>query len=226
MHMKQLVSNRTTLLVAALVLIGATIAAQQVVQHRLGSLELLLSVKVTEQKALLATIAETTARNGADSVTEAIVIDCPIDERSRHDELLGRLDQGLTPSELTELNTLFAGCGSFYAERKSVMVARLDREIAVYKDYVKLLSSVTGKDEATEHRTESWQELVEGEQTQSVLFSELVRLQGEIIEALIAGNSPQSERIESILVEVQETRESLLLAKTKTDTLRAELTTL
>lgn len=224
--MKQLAQQYKVLLLVTAVCVAAAIASQIIVEQRLQKLELQVSVKVTQQQSLLATIAETTARNGADSVTEAIIIDCPLDERSRHDQLLSQLDQGLSRAQLLELDALFTGCGSFYAQRKAVMVARLDREISVYKDYVWLLDSVTGQDEAEVHSLGMWQELIEGEQTQSVLFTELVRLQQAIIDELLAGNTAQSEVIADILVEVQETRESLLLAKTQTDTLRAQLTAL
>jgi len=205
------------------ILLGATMV---LVKYRLQSIELLATVQVTEQEALLATIAETTARNGADSVTESIVIDCPVTDRARHDELLSQLDRGLTPIELVELERLFASCGAFYAERKSVMVARLSREGEVFEEYVTLLSAVTGIDATEVHSVSAWKRLIEGEQTQSVLFSEEVRLQKQIIDELLAGNTASSEEMQSILVKALETREALLLAKAKTDALRDELTSL
>lgn len=214
------------LLTVVLVCCLAAVLSLVIVQYRIQSLELLLRVQVTEQQAVLSTIAETTARNGADSVTEAIVIDCSLEERSRHDALLGRLDQGLSRSELIELDSLFGSCGSFYAERKSVMVARLGREIQAFDAQVNLLSTLTGSDESDVYLVDTWKELQEGEQSQRVFFNELVRLQQEIISELLAGKTAASPEISTILIEVQETRQSLLVAKARTDALREGLTSL
>lgn len=211
--------------IVAVVLLSIAISAY-VVKERLEDLTSVTKVQLAEQKTLLLTIAETTARNGADSVTELIVRDCPIDDRSRFDILLGNLNSGLSAAELNELEQLFGVCGGFYAERKAVMVSRLARETEIYESYVRQLEVLTGKDESTEQQLEEWKTLVEGEQTQSVLFTEMVRSQKEIIDALIEGNSSDSEEIANILNEVRETREALLLTKTQTDELRSELTAL
>lgn len=181
---------------------------------------------IEEQKALLAAIAETTARNGADSITEQLITDCALSDRNQFNELLGGLDQGLTQPELAELEQLFTACGGFYSQRKAVMVARLSREIEVLETYVAQLEIVTGQDESTAQQLTEWQKLGEGEQNQSVLFKKLVQLQKQIIDTLLAGNTAESEEILAILEEVGQTREALLLAKTQTDTIRDNLTAL
>lgn len=210
----------------AAIILGIFLASSFVVGERMEQLESTLQVQLAEQKALLATIAETTARNGADSVTESIVRDCALEDRSRFDSLLGQLDSGLQRSELIELEQLFGVCGSFFSERKAVMVARLAREIEVYEAYVAQLSTVTGVDQSKSQTLDQWRTLSEGEQTQSVLFTQLVRLQKDIIDELLAGRAANSEEITAILNEVRETREALLLTKTQTDTLRGDLTSL
>ena len=102
----------------------------------------------------------------------------------------------------------------------------LSREIEIFDTYVKQLSDITGTDEVEELQLNEWKQLAEGEQTRSVLFSKLVLLQKEIIDELLAGNNAASEEIVTILIDVQETREALLMPKTQTDALRADLTSL
>jgi hypothetical protein len=216
---------KSTVLIVVFIATTAVVSSI-IVSERLEGLESTSRVQIAGQKALLATIAETTARNGADAITESIVIDCALDDRSRFDQLLGSLDQGLLQSELIELEQLFGACGSFFAERKAVMVARLSREIEIFSDQISLLAEITNVNEAAAEQLGSWQVLAENEQTQSVLFSNLVRLQKQIIDTLLEGKSATSPEIVIILNEVRETREALLLTKTQTDTLRANLTSL
>jgi hypothetical protein len=196
-----------------------------ITELRTSSYESQLRAAVADQNAFLVTVAELTARNAADSVTESIVQDCPVGERVRFDLLLGSLDQGLTQTELTELDALFASCGSFFAERKAVMVARLQREIEILEGYNRLYEQFADSDAIAE-QMEGWRELLEGEQMQSVLISELVRLQKDIIDELLAGRNATSPEILSILSEVRESREALLLANTQTDALRSTLSSL
>ena len=216
----------TVLAIAIAVVAMTTALISMVVQDRLEGYQATLRVQIANQEALLATIAETTARNGADSVTESIIQDCPLEDRSRFNDLLGRLDSGLSRSQLLELDQLFGACGSFFAERKAVMVARLAREIEILETYISQLQSISNNTETLEQQLSEWKRVAEGEQTQSVLFSELVRLQKAIINELLAGNTAGSDEIISILNEVRETREALLLAKTQTDTIRGNLTAL
>ena len=100
-----------------------------VVNERLADLQLETKVLISDQETLMVSVAEITARNGADAVTENIIRDCSPTERIRFDELLGSLDRGLYRAELVELERLFGRCGNFFAQRKSVMVSRLQREV-------------------------------------------------------------------------------------------------
>lgn len=191
--------------------------------QRLSELKALTQTQILEQQSILATIAEVTARNGADSITESIVRDCSVSERSSFDSLLGDLDSGLTRTQLVELERLFGRCGSFYSQRKSMMVSRLGREIEVYETYVNQLSLISGSDMKETYDVESWGELALAEKNVSELFSELVRTQDEIITALLAGNSPDSEEIQMILREVTEIQETLTVTNTLVGRLRADL---
>lgn len=196
------------------------------VDSRFSELELATEVKISDQETLLVAIAETTARNGADQITESIVRDCSVDERESFDYLLSRLNDGLNHSQLVELERLFGRCGSFFAERKSVMVSRFTREIEVYEDYVDQLSLISGDDKFEDYKVTKWHELSDLEHKQSELFSKLVTLQDEIISNLLQGKSASSDEIVGILVEVSGVQESLLVARQQATTLRTDLLSL
>jgi len=179
--------------------------------------------EVNDQQLLLTKITETMSRNGADSVVESIVIDCSVVERTEFDRLLSRLDSGLSRAQLIELERLFGRCGAFYSERKAVMASRLSREIDVYETFVNQLSLVTDSDLSEQYRLELWKSLSEQELKQSELSSELVNLQDKIIVTLLEGKSATSPEIITILAEVKEVRENLLLANTKASDIRSQI---
>jgi len=191
--------------------------------RRFNDLEAATRVQIAEQRALLLTIAETTARNGADSVTESIVRDCTGDERVQFDSLLGRLNDGLSKSELIELERLFGRCGGFYSERKSMMVARLSREIEIYDYFVKQLSVITDEDQSETYKVAGWESLATEERKQSELFSRLVLLQDQIISTLLAGKAANSEEIIAILSEVSETKDTLQVTNLQVSSVRGGL---
>lgn len=197
-----------------------------IVDFRLRDIAHNLQLQIAEQEAVLATVAETTARNGADAVTESIIRDCPLTERVAFDTLLGRLDAGLSQEELSELDRLFGRCGGFFAERKAVMVARLSREIEVYEDYVHQLGIVVRKDLTEANSLNKWQDLQQAEQNQSELFAELVRLQDQIITALLDGNSQDSSAVRALVQEAHETRGTLVVSSKQASSIRAELISL
>lgn len=218
--------NKKTLqygVLGLLLAIGIGLVIEVVVTERLEDVTAVVALQQEKQRGLLQVLAETTGRNSADATTEAIVQDCPADERIRFDELLGRLNQGLPRAELLELDRLFVACGPFFADRKTAMVARLQRELEVYENYTAQLEAVTGSDLASEAQLEAWRSLVAFEETQSQYFSELVQLQKDIITALLDGKATDSPEITTILTAVREARQNLDLASTQAATVRTEL---
>jgi len=212
--------------IALIALLGAVViygASQFFANQRFNELASETQLLISEQQAVLATIAEITARNGADSVTESIVRDCSVEERSSFDSLLGNLNNNLTRTQLVELERLFGRCGGFFSERKAMMATRLVREIEVYESYVEQLSLVTGSDESESYNVEQWRELAVAEKKMSELFSDLVTKQDQIIRALLSGSSSQSEDIQLILREVNEIQETLTVTNTQVSRLRADL---
>jgi len=224
--MTETITKYRWFLAAILFAVAVVLASNFIVDQRTQQTVSTIQVQLAEQQALLSTIAETTARNGADSITEAIVADCAIDDRSRFNDLLGSLDAGLPAYELIELEQLFAACGNFYSERKAVMVSRFSREIEIYEVYIDQLSAITGTDQAEEYKLAEWQKLAENEEAQDLLYETLVSSQKEIIDNLLAGNTSGSEQITTILEQVRETKEALILATTQAENIRSGLTAL
>lgn len=214
------------LIIMCIGIVAAYVVIMAVVQEKLEDLQSQIKLQISEQETLLATIAETTARNGADTITESIVKDCNMVERTRFDELLGSLDRGLSVTELTELERLFGRCGSFFSERKSVMVARLSREIEVYDAYVSQLAMITSQDDIENYNVSMWQQLAREEQRQSEIFTELVGLQDKIITTLLSGKSVDSPEIIAVLNEVKQAQEALMVANKLATEARAALISL
>jgi cell division FtsZ-interacting protein ZapD len=136
---------------------------------------------------------------------------------------LGRLDKGLSGTELAKLENLFGRCGSFYAQRKALMLSRLGREVEVYITLVEQLKTLTSSSAFETYKVDGWKQLVEQEKVQSELFSSLVVQQDAIISTLISKKRSDSEEMKAILQEVRETQESLLTANREAASTRATL---
>lgn len=197
------------LLAAALLFIFATfLAASFYIQNAQSEYVLKTQLKIAEQETKLAGIAELTGRDGADAVVEEIIQDCSQQNRERFDTLLGKLSQ-LHGSELSEVEQLFNACGNFFAERKAVMVARLEREYEVYTDLVDILTLYDEKAPTVTYDIEGWNELVDMEKKRSELSTRLVQVQGDIIQALRSGTAISSEEMQLLLAEGQQTKDTL-----------------
>ncbi len=170
-----------------------------------------IEVQVAEQELLLIKIADLARQNGADAITERIIVDCTGTERQRFETLLDQLSGSMSPSQLSELDGLFYKCGSFFADRKSVMATRLLREVAVYSDYVALLGTLREIPQAQNSRVSAWSQLAEAELKAAEYFNQLVTLQGTIITELRAGALPDSDSVTSTLAEVTTIRGQMVV---------------
>lgn len=197
--------------------------ATVLMQLRLKNLREQIVLQISKQQTLLVGVAETTARNGADVVTESIIKDCSVVERTEFDDLLGRLDKGLSKTELVKLESLFSRCGSFYAERKSLMVSRLAREVEVYITHVEQLETLSNNSVFETYKIDAWKQLVEQERTQSEFFSSLVTRQDTIISTLMSGSRADSVEMKAVLKKAQETQESLIATNRQAAGTRATL---
>lgn len=202
-------------IIVALVFLGTSWYVHESEADMAAEIKLLIA----EQEVTLSSIAELTDRDGADSVVSNIIKDCAPAERERFDSLLARLST-LNAMELVEVDRLFASCGNYYAERKSAMVARFQREYEVYEAYVDLLSHINSKAALIEYPRETWGELVSLETMRSKLASELVQIQLQIITELRAGAGVSSDAIQVQITQANEVKESLSFTGVQIDRLR------
>ena len=179
-----------------------------------------LDAQITEQRAVLVTTADITRANGTDSIVEVIVTDCNAVDRQRFDTLLDSLSQQISNTELGELDTLFHKCGTFYAERKSILAARLIREVAFYKTLTTLRTEVENITPEALREVQMWQEIAESELTWSNYFNDLVDYQGAIILLLKTGRTESSPEVAAILAEVKNAREQMEVLRASIEQLR------
>lgn len=204
------------LVVVALVVVVAAF----VNYHVKNDLRLSLEKNVDRQLVLLSDLATITDRNGADEVVEQIIIDCP--RRPKFESLLGELGR-LSKSSLLEAQQLFESCGGFYAERKALMVARLNREFEVLKDNVSLLE-VLDSSTKDQYNLSDWDTLINDEQKRSDLLTEQLDIQEKIITLLISGKTVSSQEIIDLVNEAGQVNDSLSVLGKQIDEKRDRLT--
>ena len=210
-------------LVLGLVIIGVLLwGASWYVASAQKDIATLLELRVTEQEKTLVTLAEIIERNGADQVVGEIIKDCAPESRERFDGLLDRLAT-LRGSELVEVSQLFEGCAGFFAERKAVMVARLEREVEVYSDLVEVYEEIDSRAPRTLYRVEEWQQLVSLESARSDLLNQQVILQKDIIDTLLTGVRANDPAMESKLTEASNIIENFSVLSIQIDQLRMSL---
>jgi hypothetical protein len=185
-----------------------------------------LETLIFNQEKLLISLAEATRVNGADSATERIIIDCKADERQRFDTLLDLLSTTISNEQLRELNTLFYKCGSFYADRKSVMATRLIREVEVFSEYVTLRNILSKTSFNNSPKIEAWQKLAEAELKTAEYFNQLVLHQGTIINLLNTGKIAASPEVVAVLGLVSTVRGQMLVLGTQIEVYKLDALTL
>lgn len=184
-----------------------------------------LYVALAEQEQKMFTLSSFIDRDEADEVVGEIIQDCSLPERRRFDELLSSLSR-LNRTELTEMSGLFDACGSFYADRQAIHSMRLQRELEIYTEYSAFLALTNSDIEAWKAKGQQWQKLAALEQDRSRLTTELVTLQGLIIDLLVSGKMVSSEEITTALGDAQTAKDSLSVMNTQADELRAQLSNL
>ncbi len=201
--------------------------ADREVAEALERTQITLELALLNQEREVTTVADLTKQNGADTVTEKIIVDCAIEERKQFDELLGQLSNGLSRADLERVDSLFYKCGRFFADRKAVMAARLLREVSVYQEYVALYEGIVpGRQTEHEMQVTKWQQIADNEMLLAEHFNALVLHQGRIIEALLSGKVATSPEIKATLTEVQDIRDQMTFLTKQNENLRADLTSI
>lgn len=223
--MPTLITNHKKVIVAAgagfllAILVSAYVSYTQAIATDL------LQQRIAVQEAKLQTLGDLIRQDRADAEVSAIVRDCAPEARQRYDAQLGKLNT-LRGAELSEMQILFADCGDFFVVQRAVMVARLGREIEVYKTYAELQSTIRGQTEVATGRAATWQALLDVEKVRSELGTQLVTIQGQIITLLADGMLPTNDDIAVLLTEAQEVRENLSFIGMQVDARRGEIESL
>lgn len=171
------------------------------------------------QTGILWELAVVTDRNGADDVISKIVADCP--RRAEYESLLNELGT-LSKKELVTVQNLNESCGSFFAERKALMVSKLDRELEIANEYAELLNTVDNKSLGS-YKLDTWKDLISKEETRSSLLSDQTKIQLKIITLLISGATTSSKEVRGLVQEAQEIGELLNVQDHEIDTLRGKI---
>lgn len=185
------------------------------VEYRLKNLRETLTAQVTEQEALLNELFSTSST--------PYIHDCAVPERIEFDDLLGSLDQGLSSLQLSRLEHLFTLCGSYFADRESLLAATLSREVEVYVSYVEQLQALNTL--PADENVQGWQAVADAEASHAASFVQLVSLQREIIEALKNGQAVDSDEMRSILNEVQQVQTAMMTSKKESKQAKENLRT-
>lgn len=161
--------------------------------------------RITKQEAVLLELSEITDRNGADVITEKIIADCP--RRNEYEALLTKLGS-LLKKDLIVLQGLSESCGSFYEERKALMVAKMDRELTALIEYTDVLRILNTK-AADGVELDTWKQIVALEKVRSTLLIDQNIIQENIITALISGATVQSTQVADFVHEAEEINQLL-----------------
>ena len=201
--------------VCIIVLIGVLIfsfyALETYIEKSITEAITSINTAITKQELNLVALAELTRSNGADSITDRFITDCKALERQRFDTLLDALSKNISAGELSELNSLFYACGSFYADRKSTMAIKLASEVEDLETLHTILATITTLPEKNVSSAAIWNEIAEAELKTAEYFNTLVDLQGSIITDLLSGKRSDSPELIATLTEVNSVRGQMLV---------------
>lgn len=206
-------NNIYKLLVGILIGIVATLTYTH---FQTSTLSANLKQSISLQESKVITMSEITDSNVADQTVSKVVADCQRSEREQYDNLLSSLSDTYSLAQLNDLSILHKLCGKYYASLKTINVMRLQKEIEVLDDLVKVTESNT-------ITVDGWYELLAKEQQQADLFRKLADIQGLIITALTKGESAKGEVVKELLLEASALQEFQQVVNIEIDNLRNSL---
>lgn len=213
----------TALVIGIMIVVGVQLWLDGRQASQSQEAQALLALELAEQELILQQLSDTTRRGVADAVTNSVIIDCTNIERQRLDALLNGLTDSLSSAELLETESLFNKCASVSADRKAVMAARLMREVEVYESLRDMLTVYEQLSDAERDRGAAWRSVAEQEQLLATRFRELVKQQGDIIALLKEGRKRDADEIQTILKEVQDVRNLIIISNQQLDSTRQTL---
>jgi hypothetical protein len=203
-------NTRPRIALIAGLLIGGVVVylfSQLVSNNRLVTARAQLDGEIQAQTTKLSGFATILRHSGGTTSVDAVVSDCSSVDRARFDSLLSRIES-LNRTDLAELRVLFNDCADYHAKRRTGVFFQFEREVEVWKQLVSARRSL-GATQTMEDRN-NWQDSLELERTRMNVLNSLVRIQGDIIEALYDGESVDSLRLKNLLDESVALREQLV----------------
>jgi hypothetical protein len=217
--MNEYIKSHVQVTVYLLVIAVALIATAGFVHYTQQSLERTLRENTHTVLDRMNVLADIIDRNGADDTVASIVKDCA--EREEYESLLVKLGN-LNKRDLIRIQTLSENCGSFYAERKALMVDRLKREYEELLRHNAALQSLAVDPIAAE-TLETWSELIISEEKRSQLLADQVTIQDEIIRELVTGSYVNSKEVLALVRDGQDVAGLLTVIDHQIDELRAHV---
>ena len=219
MTMKHYLDTHVRIALILLTLALASVVGAFVAHVRSEAAVASIRERMGESDRYMFELSELTDRNGADEAITGIIPAC--DRRAEYESLLVKLAE-LGKKDLLLLQNLFEACGAFDAQRKALMVAKLEREFESYKTFRSLLDEF-GEEEAGERMT-VWEDIVIHEKHRSSLLNDLYGIQKSIISELIVGGSPSGERVRTLAGNAQDISELISVYDHRIDAARESLT--
>lgn len=183
------------------------------------NIETSITALAYEYEKRLYILSEITDRNGVDDEIGTIIKNCP--RQNDFESYLVRLST-LSKQELIEMQSLFDVCGVTVSQQKSLMVAKLDRELNSYRENLTLLKKLN-KTDTFEVKQSQFSSLVQIEKERSALIHEQVILQKEIITLLISGHTAQSAEVSALLSEAQHIAKLIDESNQRADEIRTQV---
>ncbi len=217
--MQSLLKNHLLIAVHLVFFAIALTVSALVAHHEKAAAATTLMETIKKEHTHMSKLAEITDRNEADAVTATIVADC--ERRTEFESLINTLGT-LGNRDLLVVQQLFESCGSFYSERKALMVAKLEREFEILETNVHLLETLGMQSEGT--NLDAWEKLIALERDRSASLRDLTQIQSDIITTLIKGEKSSGMALTDLTKDAQALGESLSVQDKQIDSIRATLT--
>lgn len=200
-----------------IIIVGVIIIAAWALHESKASAIAYADETILEQRAYVVSLLETTDNNGADETIATIIADCP--NRNEYERKIGALGT-LNNRDLITAQQLFENCGSFYAERKALMVSKIKRELEVLKKQIGFMEVINNSDEDARYDLTTLEQLIDMEQKRSDLLTEQTDMQRDIISLLISGDGPQSQAVSDHVARARNINETLNVLNIQIDEMR------
>lgn len=195
-----------------------------VIEKRLHSMKVYLDSEIVSETKILSDLALTTGKGGSNEQADTVVSDCSHENRTKYESLLSSLDSGLAATDLKSLEVLFNSCGDVFSSRRSSMAMQLEREYKVLEQ-LSLQRNFLGDYDKKNSTLSKWKELVDNEIIISDHFRSLVKIQKQIIDAVISAKTIDSDEVVKLRTEAKEINDKMVLVTELSSVMRSALIT-